>query len=114
MAFAQEQQEALYLLQGIENGSLNLSTAARRIEEADPALVYFIFTWLRARYGGDHPAAEGVIGRLVELTNKYSSVKAQMREGKADSIVAWFEDEYSYRDFAASAFIELVIEKLEG
>ncbi|MCP4445127.1 MAG: hypothetical protein GY811_07260 [Myxococcales bacterium] len=114
MAFAQEQQEALYLLQGIENGTLTTSTAARRIEEADPALVYFIFTWLRARYGADHPAAEGVIGRLVELTGGYASVKAQMREGKADSIVAWFEEEYSYRDFGASAFIELIVEKLEG
>ena len=76
--------------------------------------MYFIFTWLRERYGGDHPAAEGVIGRLVELTSTYGSVKEQMREGKADSIVAWFEDEYSYRDFGASAFIELIVEKLEG
>ena len=114
MAFAQEQQDALYLLQGIENGTLAPSTAARLVSEADPALVYFIFTWLRARYGGDHPAAEGVIGRLVELTNGYNSVKEQMREGKQDSIVDWFEDEYSYRDFTAPAFIELVIEKLEG
>lgn len=114
MAFAQEQQDALYLLQGIENGTLAPSTAARLIEEADPALVYFIFTWLRARYGADHPAAEGVIGRLVELTSSYKSVKAQMREGKGDSIVSWFEEEYSYRDFTGPAFVELIIEKLEG
>lgn len=114
MAFAHEQQEALYLLQGIENGTLGATRAAQRIEEADPALVYFIITWLRERYGGDHPAAEGVIGRLVELTGKFSGVKAQMREGKADPIVAWFEDEYSYRDFGAEDFIELIVEKLEG
>ncbi len=92
---------------------MGTSTAAQRIEEADPALVYFIFTWLRARYGRDHPAAEGVIGRLVELTG-HRAVKAQMSEGKQDSIVAWFEEEYSYRDFAAEAFIELIVEKLEG
>ncbi len=114
MAFAHEQQQALYLLQGIENGTLGASAAAQRIEEADPALVYFIFTWLRARYGRDHPAAEGVIGRLVELTSKHRAVKAQMSEGKRDSIVAWFEEEYSYRDFGAEAFIELIVEKLEG
>jgi hypothetical protein len=114
MAFAQEQQDALYLLQGIENGTLGTSTAARRIEEADPALAYFIVTWLRERYGRDHPAAEGVVGRLVELTSGYGSVTEQLRVGKSDSIVAWFEEEYSYRDFDAQRFIELIVEKLEG
>jgi hypothetical protein len=114
MAFEREQREALYLLEGIENGTINTVNAASLVDEADPALVYFIFTWLRERYGADHPAAEGVIGRLVELTDGHGSVKAKMREGKADSIVEWFEEEHSYRDFSASAFIELVIEKLEG
>ncbi len=114
MAFAQEQQDALYLLEGIENGTLAASSAARRIEEADPALSYFIVTWLRERYGRDHPAAEGVIGRLVELTSGYRTVKAKLAEGKRDPIVAWFEEEYSYRDFDAKHFIELVVEKLEG
>jgi len=114
MAFEQEQREALHLLLGIENGTLGATGAARLIEEADPALVYFIFTWLRSRYGADHPAAEGVIGRLVELTNGYKTVKAQIDEGKRDSIVAWFEEEYRYRDFTAAAFVELIIEKLEG
>lgn len=113
MAFAQEQREALHLLEGIENGSLSASQASHFIEDADPALVYFIFTWLRSRYA-NHPAAEGVIGRLVELTNTYSTVKAKMREGKSDSIVSWFEEEYNYRDFTAASFIELIVEKLEG
>ncbi len=86
---------------------------ANLIDQADSALVYFVFTWLRSRYV-NHPAAEGVIGRLVELTNGYSSVKTQMREGKSDAIVAWFEEEHSYRDFGATEFVDLVIEKLEG
>lgn len=103
MAFAKEQQEALQLLQGIESGSLQAQGAAHAIDEADPALVYLIVTWLRNRYGADHPAAEGVIGRVVSLTSDYSSVEAKMREGKADPVVAWFEEEYSYRDFAAPA-----------
>lgn len=113
MSFAQEQREALHLLQGIENGTLSATQASHLIEDADPALVYFIFTWLRSRYA-NHPAAEGVVGRLVELTNNYPTVKARMSEGKSDSIVTWFEDEYSYKDFTAPAFIELIIEKLEG
>lgn len=112
MAFEREQREALHLLQGIENGTLNAANARDLIDDADPALVYLIVTWLRARYGGDHPAAEGVIGRLVELTN--GSVKAKMNEGKADPVVTWFEEEHSYRDLAATDFVALIVEKLEG
>ncbi len=114
MAFEQEQREALYLLQGIENGTVSTSDIAHRMGEAEPALVYFLITWLRERYGGDHPAAEGVIGRIVELTTAHRSIKTQMREGKADSIVEWFESEHGYRDFDARNFVELIVEKLEG
>ncbi|HUH01646.1 MAG TPA: hypothetical protein VML75_06600, partial [Kofleriaceae bacterium] len=106
------QREALHLLQGIENGTLSSFEAGHLLDEADPALVYFIVTWLRSRYGADHPAAEGVIGRLVALTS--GSVKAKMREGKADPVVTWFEEEHSYRDLAANDFVELIVEKLEG
>ncbi len=114
MAFEQERREALHLLRGVENGTLRAADAAHVIGESDPALVYLILTWIRSRYGGDHPAAEGVLGRLVELSTRHASVKAKMREGKADPIVAWFEDEYSYRDLQAEDFIALIVEKLEG
>ncbi len=113
MAFANEQQAALRLLEAIENGSLAPVEASALIDDADPALVYFIFTWLRKRYGGDHPAAEGVLGRLVALTNR-ASVKAKLQEGKADSIVAWFDEEYAYRDFDGPGFIAVVVDKLES
>lgn len=114
MAFEQQQREALHLLQGIENGMLRVSEASHLVDEADPVLVYLMFTWLRSRYGADHPASEGVIGRLVELTEGHGSAKAKMREGKSDPIVKWFETEHAYRDFNASEFIALVVEKLEG
>ena len=114
MEFEHEQRAAMHLLQGIEDGTLRVANAGALIDDADPALVYLIITWLRNRYAGDHPAAEGVIGRLVELTNGSSNVKAKMREGKADPIVTWFEDAYAYKDFEAADFIELVVEKLEG
>jgi hypothetical protein len=94
MAFEQEQREALHLLQGIENGTLRTSDASHLVDEADPALVYLLFTWLRTRYGGDHPAAEGVIGRLVEVMSR-GSAKSKMSEGKRDPIAAWFEEELS-------------------
>ena len=102
----------MHLLSGIENGTLSVSIAGGLIDDADPALVYFLFTWLRNRYR-NHPAAEGVIGRLVELT-KTRSVNAKVLEGKQDSIVKWFESEHDYSDFNADEFVELIVEKLEG
>jgi len=114
MAFEGETREALYLLQGIENGTLSTTDAVRLVEQADPALVYLLFTWLRSRYGGGHPAAEGVLGRVVEVTSKSSKVKGILREGQADPIVTWFEEEHEYREFDAESFVALIIEKLEG
>ena len=114
MSFAREEREALRLLNGIENATLSTIQAAGLIDEADPALVYFIVTWLRNHYGVDHPASEGVIGRIVDLSNAHSSLTAKMKKGKADPIVEWFEDEFNYRDLGAVEFISIVIEKLEG
>jgi hypothetical protein len=114
MSFELEQRAALHLLQTIENGVAAPSEVARLIDEADPALVYLVLTWLRDRYSGDHPAAEGVIGRLVELSSKHASIKSKMREGQDDPISKWFEEVHSYRAFDAQQFIELIVEKLVG
>ena len=114
MSFELEERAALHLLQSIENGVVAPSEVARLIEEADPALVYLVLTWLRDRYSGDHPAAEGVIGRLVELSSKHASIKAKMREGQDDPISKWFEEVHSYRAFDAKQFIELIVDKLES
>jgi hypothetical protein len=113
MAFAREQREALHLLEAIEGGIVPVADVGSLIDDADPALVYLVVTWLRHRYGGDHPAAAGVIGRVVELTTRHEGVKAKMREGKVDPVVTWFEEAYAYRDFEANGFIELIVDKLE-
>jgi len=114
MSHEQEKREALRLLEGLEQGSMSSADIGHLVDEADPALVYLVFTWLRNRYGNDHPAAEGVIGRVVEVTNGHNSTKAKMREGKQDCISSWFEEEHSYKEFGAKEFISLVVEKLEG
>jgi hypothetical protein len=36
------------------------------------------------------------------------------REGEKDGICVWFEESYSYRELDREAFIDLVVEKLEG
>ncbi|MBS1123608.1 MAG: hypothetical protein H6Q90_5836 [Deltaproteobacteria bacterium] len=82
------------------------------VEEADPALVYLIFTWLRKRYA-DHPNSDAVIGRVVEISGR-GSVAKLMKEGQADPVVQWFEESYAYRTLEKREFIELIIEKLEG
>ena len=55
------------------------------VEDADPALIYLIFTWLRKRYA-DHPNADAVIGRLVEVSGRPKVAKL-MKEGQADVVV---------------------------
>lgn len=113
MAFEQEQRDALEILEGIENGSMTAAESFHLIERADPTLVYFIFTWLKQRYSG-HPAAEGVLGRLLALCSAYPAATKLAKEGQADPVVHWFEEAHKYRDFTSREFIELIVEKLEG
>jgi hypothetical protein len=112
MALEQEQRAALRILEGIEEGTLSATDSFSLVEDADPALIYLIFTWLRKRYS-DHPNSDAVIGRLLAISNR-GKVPKMMKEGQADAVVQWFEESYSYRDLGSKEFIELIIEKLEG
>jgi hypothetical protein len=112
MAHEQEQRAALRILEGIEEGTMSTTDSYGLVEDADPALIYLIFTWLRKRYA-DHPNSDAVIGRLVEVSNRPKVAKL-MKEGQADVVVQWFEETYSYRELDKNQFIELIIEKLEG
>jgi hypothetical protein len=112
MALEQQQRAALRILEGIEEGTLSAADSLALVEDADPALVYLLFTWLRKRYA-DHVNADAVIGRLVAVSGR-GSVAKMMKEGQADAVVQWFEDSYSYRKLEAKELVELIIEKLEG
>lgn len=101
------------MLESVELGSMSPAEAFRFFEDADDTLVYFIVTYLRERYAR-HPAAEGVLGRLVALCDAHPQVMQKAKAGQSDSLVTWFEDEYRYRDFESADFIELIVEKLEG
>ncbi len=114
MAFEQERKAALRILEGIEEGTMSSADSFTLIDEADPALVYLIFTWIRSHYGPSHPASDAVIGRLLAISDRYTAVPKKMKEGQADPVVAWFEESYSYKDLGSKEFIELIIEKLEG
>ena len=84
------------------------------IEDADAALVYLLFTWIRNRYAASHAASDAVIGRLLAISNRYPTVTKKMKDGQGDPVVEWFEDAYKYKDLEAKEFIEIVIDKLEG
>ena len=112
MAYEQEQRAALRILEGIEEGTMSAADSFALVEDADPALVYLIFTWIRKRYA-DHANADAVIGRLLAISNR-GSVPAQMKEGQADPVARWFEESYSYKDLGSKEFIELIVDKLEG
>jgi hypothetical protein len=114
VAFDFEKRQAMRLLSGIEEGTLKPFELAASIQSADPALVCLIFGWIRAWYPSSHPASDGVLGRLAEVCTRYPAAARRAKSGESDSFVAWFLDDYSYRDLRAAAFVDLVVEKLES
>jgi hypothetical protein len=114
MAFAHEIRIATRMLDVVENGTLSIADIRTLYEEADPALIYLIFAWLRVRYHAGHSASEGVLGRIVALCGASAKVTRMVRTGERDPIVTWFEETYEYRDLDRADFISLVVEKLEG
>jgi hypothetical protein len=86
----------------------------RLTSEADPALVYLMFAWLRGRYHSGHPASDGVLGRIVTVCTKSPKVARMVRSGESDPISEWFEETYEYRDLDREDFIDVVVEKLES
>lgn len=113
MAYELQQKAALRILQGIEEGTMSRADSLALVEEADPALVYLIFTWIRNHYGPSHAASDAVLGRLLAISGS-ASVAAKLKEGQKDSVVEWFEDAYAYRELDAKEFIALVVDKLES
>lgn len=114
MDFSYEKRVAERLLAAVEDGTLSTEDARPLYEEADPALVYLIFAWLRAKYPGSHPDSDGVLGRVVSLCSASTTVSKHVRSGEKDVIVEWFEETYEYRDLDRDSFLSLVVEKLES
>jgi len=112
MSFEIEKREAAHLVAVVENGSHSPQQIRLAYEDADPALIYLIFAWLRARYRG-HSAAEGVYGRIVAACAS-AAVARMVKVGEKDAVVSWFEETYDYRALERDEFIAVVVEKLES
>jgi len=114
MQFDYEKRCATRLFDAIENGSLPADQTLPLLTDADPALVYLIFAWLRVRYHAGHSASDGVLGRIVHFCQESPKVAKMARSGEQDPIVLWFEETHEYRDFERNEFISFIVEKLEG
>lgn len=113
MTFERQNAAAMRILDGLESGSMSTADSVAALEEADPALVYLIFTWIRRRYS-DHPSGDAIIARLVAVADKSPEIGKLMKEGQHDPVVEWFEEEHQYKLLNAREFIELVVDKLES
>ena len=114
MAYDAEKRAALRMLGALEDATLSTEDTRPLYEAADPALVYLLCAWLRSRYGRGHSAAEGVLGRMVALLEASPAVAQAMKVGEQDPIARWFEETYEYRELDRDAFVDLVVDKLEG
>ena len=114
MSFEHEKRLARDLLSALEDGRRDPYEIRHLYEAADPALVHLIFGWLRARYPASHSASDGVLGRMVTLLQESPTVARRAREGAKDPIVAWFEENYADGELDRDAFLDTVVEKLEG
>jgi hypothetical protein len=114
MAFEHEIRQASHLLTAIEDGMVSADDVRHLAEEADPALVYLLLGWLRARYRPGHSASEGVLGRIVGLMQGSRQVARAVKSAESDPIVQWFEESYDYRDLDRRDFVALVVDKLES
>jgi len=111
-----ERQDAVRLLEGIENGSLSTGDAARLAERIDPVLLYAVVSFLRAVHPASDPAAQAVLDRVVRLTSESPAVIRRHGEGETDPISRWFESEYDFKSFRGRGIdlLDLLIDKIES
>lgn len=112
----QEANSAMWVLNGIENGTCSSADAYKSACDLDPVYLCFIFRFLRDKYPPSHPQATGVVERMVELTSTYADLVKKAQEGEKDPITQWFNDAYSMRDFLADPekLIEIISDKIES
>ena len=108
--------DALRLLQGLEQGTMNAVEARILAGTLDPVLVHLILRYLREVYPASNPAATAVLDRVVALTSAEPGLVAKVKEGEKDPVSVWFSAEHPIAEFRgrASEMIELIVDKLES
>jgi hypothetical protein len=102
-------------LDGIEQGKMTAADSYNLLRQFDPLLGYFLLFYLREKHHVTDMSS-GAGERLLGLVSTYPEAAKIAKRPARDSIVEWFEDAYSAREFFGNrdAFVELIVEKLEG
>ncbi len=116
MGTSTDRNQALRLLNGLEQGGLHPAEGRIIAEDLDPVLVHVIVRFLREVYPATEPAARPVLERVVELTNAYPGIVAQAKQGETDPVTAWFTSQHTFAEFRnrGDALVDLVVDKLES
>lgn len=116
MGTSTDKNQALRLLNGLEQGGLRAAEGRILAEDLDPVLVHVIVRFLREVYPATEPAARPVLERVVELTNAYPGIVAQAKQGETDPVTAWFTSQHTFAEFRnrGDALVDLVVDKLES
>ena len=116
MTNSTDRNQALRLLQGLENGGLDAFQARLLAEELDPVLVHVIVRYLREVYPASERAARPVLERVLDLTKAYPGLIARAKEGEDDPVTGWFIGERTFREFRGrgEVMIDLLVDKLES
>lgn len=116
MSMIEERADAGRLLDGIESGMLSDTDAAMLVDRIDPVLFWVIVRFLRDCYPASDPAANAVLGRVVQLASGEASHVAKFKEGEQDPVSGWFVDDYSFRDFRGRGheLLDLIVDKLDS
>lgn len=111
-----ELRNAQWTLDAIENGSATPATIYKTAAELDPVSVYFIFRYIREIYTPSHPAATGVMERMVELTRTYDDLVKIAKKAEKDPIKEWFDETYRIKEFQGRPhdLLEMIVDKIES
>ena len=112
--FAEEKAEAYSILTGIAYGTSTPDETFEVLKGQEPVFVYFVFRWLKKYFHKDHDDYEFVKANASDVKNTHRQLTRMAKDGEEDPLVEWFEGTYRYRELDAVAFIDLLIEKLEG
>ena len=116
MSIADEKNETIRLITGIESGTLRGHDAFQIAEKIDPVLLHYTFRYLRETYPPGHPDSQGVTERLVEISSAHPNLVASAKRGEEDPIREWFDDTYSMSDYRnkPDEMVEILYAKIDG
>lgn len=109
-------ENAVYVLEGIEDNKLDHEKVAKYIVDLDPVIVYFILRFLRDKYPASNPSSTGVLERLLQVINTHPEVLKRSKVGEKDGVTEWFLESYELRSYFKSPdeLFQMLMDKIDG